>query len=163
MSRLHTVRLIVLSAAASTALWSWHASADEPPRVSGLSIVLDYASTGSTLGVPLVYGLGTSAVNVVLTSSAVPPQATPLRDQVLVLEGVPPQVYAQLQLHGQQGIAMARTLIAPLAAYNAQLNTGIQSVADGSRAAATQLHPFIQPADVTVMQFATFMEGLEQK
>jgi len=36
-------------------------------------------------------------------------------------------------------------------------------MADGTRKAADQLHPVVQPGDVTMRQFADYLGGLQQK
>lgn len=137
------------------------AAEEAPPRVTGLSNFFDYCSTGSTLAIPLFYGVGSSTVNLALAQF--PPEAQPVTNQVLVAEGAGPQLFDAMAPGAKQFIDAGRAGVAPLAAYNEQFNAGLTAVADGTRAGATALQPVIQPADVSARQFAAFLDGLQQK
>lgn len=138
------------------------AAADEsPPRVTGLSNFFDYCSTGSRLAVPLLYGIGSSTVNLALAQF--PAQAQPVTNQVLVAEATGPQLFDAVAPGAKQFIDAGRAGAAPLAAYNDQFNAGLSALAEGTRAGATALAPVIQPADVSARQFAAFLDSLQQK
>ena len=136
-------------------------TADPPPRVTGLSNFFDYMATGSTLAVPLFYGIGTSTVNLALAQF--PAEAQPLTNQVLVAEATGPQVFEAMAGPTTQFIDGARAAAAPLAAYNPQFNDGLTAFAEGTRTAAKALGPVVQPADVSMMQFAEFLDSLKAK
>jgi hypothetical protein len=134
---------------------------ETPPRVTGLSNFFDYMATGSTLAVPLFYGIGTSTVNLALAQF--PAEAQPLTNQVLVAEATGPQVFEAMAGPTTQFIDGGRAAAAPLAAYNPQFNDGLTAFADGTRTAAKALGPVVQPADVSMMQFAEFLDSLKAK
>lgn len=135
--------------------------ADTPPRVTGLSNFFDYCQTGSTLAVPLFYGIATSTVNLALAQF--PAQAQPLTNQVLVGEAAGPQAFDAMAGPSRQFLDGGRAAVAPLAAYNEQFNTGLHAMAEGTRSAAEALHPLVQPADVSMYQFADFLDSLQAK
>jgi hypothetical protein len=134
---------------------------DAPPRVTGFSNFFDYCQTGSTLAVPLFYGIGSSTLNLALAQF--PASAQPLTDQVLLAEAAGPQVFDAMAGPSRQFIDGGRAAVAPLAPYNDEFNTGLHSMAEGSRTAATALHPLVQPADVSMNQFADFLDSLQAK
>jgi hypothetical protein len=136
-------------------------SADPPPRVTGLSNFLDYCATGSTLAIPLFYGIGTSTVNLALAQF--PAQAQPLTNQVLVAEAAGPQLFDAMAGPAKQFLDSGREAVAPLAADDGQFNTALHSMAEGTRTAAKDLGPLVQPADVSMYQFADFLDSLQAK
>jgi hypothetical protein len=136
-------------------------AADTPPRVTGFSNFFDYCQTGSTLAIPLFYGIGTSTLNLML--SQFPAEAQPLTNQVLVGEAAGPQLFEAMAGPSTQFIDGGREAVAPLAAYNEQFNTGLHSLAEGTRTAAKSLAPLVQPGDVSMYQFADFLDGLQAK
>lgn len=136
-------------------------AADTPPRVTGLSNFFDYCATGATLAVPLFYGIGTSTVNLALAQF--PPEAQPVTNQVLVAEAAGPQLFEAMAGPTTQFIDGGRAAAAPLAAYNQQFNDGLTAFAEGTRTAAEALGPVVQPADVSMMQFAEFLDSLKAK
>ncbi|WP_344605193.1 hypothetical protein [Sporichthya brevicatena] len=133
-------------------------AADAPPRVTGLSNFFDYCQTGATLAVPLFYGIGTSTVNLALAQF--PAEAQPVTNEILAAEAAGPQVFEAMAEPARQFIDGGRAAAAPLAAYNEQFNGGLTAFAEGTRAAADALGPVVQPADVSMMQFAEFLESL---
>lgn len=137
------------------------AEAAPPPRVSGLSNFWDYCDTGNTVAVPLLYQIGSSTANLVLAQA--PSQAAPVKDQVYAAQAVPPQLFDAGKPYAKEFINAGRTASAPLAAYNEQFNAGLTMLADGTRAAAKALGPVIQPADVSMNQFAEYLDALKQK
>jgi hypothetical protein len=138
-------------------------AADAPPpaRVTGLSAFFDYCATGSTLVVPEIYGIGTGLVN--LAVSQFPPEANPVTSQVLLAEAAGPQTFQAMAPGSEKFIQAGREGTAPLAQFNPQANSALQSMADGTRKAADQLHPVVQPGDVTMRQVADYLGGLQQK
>jgi hypothetical protein len=136
-------------------------STDSPPRVTGFSTFFDYCQTGSTLAVPLGYGLGTAAINLVLAQ--LPAQAQPVTDQVLLAEATGPQVFDQMAGPSRDFIDGGRTAVAPLAAYNAQANDGLHAAAEGTRSAAKAAGPLLQPADLSLYQVADLLDSLRTK
>jgi hypothetical protein len=138
-------------------------AADAPPpaRVTGLSAFFDYCATGSTLVVPEIYGIGTGLVN--LAVSQFPPEANPVTSQVLLAEAAGPQTFQAMAPGSEKFIQAGREGTAPLAQFNPQANSTLQSMADGTRKAADQLHPVVQPGDVTMRQVADYLGGLQQK
>ena len=136
-------------------------SADSPPRVTGLSNFFDYSQTGATLAVPLFYGIGTSTVNLALAQF--PPEAQPVTNEILVAEAAGPQLFEAMAGPTTQFIDGGRAAVAPLAAYNEQFNDGLTGLAEGTRAAAQALGPVVQPADVSMMQFAEYLDSLKAK
>jgi hypothetical protein len=134
---------------------------DTPPRVTGFSNFFDYCQTGSTLAIPLFYGIGTSTVN--LAISQFPADAQPVTNQVLVAEAAGPQLFEQMAGPSKQFIDGGRTAVAPLAAYNEQFNDGLHAMAEGTRTAAKSLGPVLQPGDVSMYQFADFLDSLQAK
>jgi hypothetical protein len=138
-----------------------HAEDAPPPRVTGLSNFFDYCATGSTLVLPEAYGIGTGLLNLGL--SQFPSSANPVTSQVLLAEGAGPQTFQAMAPGSAKFIDAGRQAAAPLAQFNPQANQFLQAVADGTRKAADQLHPVVQPGDVTMRQAADFLVGLEQK
>lgn len=136
-------------------------AADEPPRVTGLSNLMDYGATGSTLAVPLLYGIGTSAANLALAQF--PPAAAPLTHQVFLMEGSGPQLFTAAQPGTAALIAAGRNGAAALAPFNPQANAFLTAVSTGARSTASALHPVLQPADLTVNQFADYLDSLQHK
>ncbi len=136
-------------------------AADAPPRVTGLSNFFDYCQTGATLAIPLFYGIGTSTVNLALAQF--PAEAQPLTNEILVAEAAGPQLFEAMAGPARQFIDGGRTAAAPLAAYNEQFNGGLTAFADGTRTAAEALGPVVQPADVSMSQFAEFLDSLKAK
>ena len=136
-------------------------AAETPPRVTGLSNFFDYCATGATLAVPLFYGIGTSTANLALAQF--PPEAQPVTNQVLVAEAAGPQLFEAMAGPTTQFIDGGRAAAAPLAAYNQQFNDGLTAFAEGTRTAAEALGPVVQPADVSMMQFAEFLDSLKAK
>ena len=136
-------------------------SADGPPRVTGFSNFFDYCQTGSTLAIPLFYGIGTSTVNLALAQF--PAEAQPLTNQVLVAEGTGPQIFEAMAQPSTDFINSGRAGVAPLAAYNEQFNQGLHAMAEGSRTFAKAMGPLVQPADVSMYQFADFLDSLQAK
>jgi hypothetical protein len=136
-------------------------AADDPPRVTGLSNLMDYMATGSKLVLPEIYGIGTSMANLGLAQF--PPQAAPLTKQVFLVEGSGPQVFAATQPGAAQMIAAGRSGAAVFAPFNPQANAVLSAMSSGTRAAATALHPVLQPFDVTAGQFADYLDSLQQK
>ena len=149
------------AAAAPAAPTAGTPAADSPPRVTGLSNFFDYMATGSTLAVPLFYGIGTSTANLALAQF--PPEAQPVTNQVLVAEAAGPQLFEAMAGPTTQFIDGGRAAAAPLAAYNQQFNDGLTAFAEGTRTAAEALGPVVQPADVSMMQFAEFLDSLKAK
>jgi hypothetical protein len=137
------------------------AAADDPPRVTGISNLMDYGATGSKLVVPEAYGLGTSMANLALAQF--PPEVTPVTGQVFLAEGSGPEAFTATQPGAAQLIAAGRTGAAPLAPFNPQANAVLEATAAGTRAGATALHPVLQPLDVTAGQFADYLDSLRQK
>jgi hypothetical protein len=136
-------------------------AAEDPPRVTGLSNLMDYMATGSKLVVPEVYGIGTSLVN--LGIAQFPSQAGPATGQVFLLEGSGPQLFTATQPGAQQTITAGRSGVAPLAQFNPQANATLSAISSGTRAGATALHPVLQPFDLTAKQFADYLDSLQQK
>lgn len=136
-------------------------AADPPPRVTGLSNFFDYCATGATLAVPLFYGIGTSTVNLALAQF--PPEAQPVTNQVLVAEAAGPQLFEAMAGPTTQFIDGGRAATAPLAAHNRQFNDGLTALADGTRTTAGALGPVVQPADVSMKQFAEFLDSLKAR
>ncbi len=136
-------------------------SEDAPPRVTGLSNFFDYCATGSTLAVPLFYGIGTSTVNLALAQF--PAEAQPVTNEVLVAEAAGPQLFDAMAGPTKQFLDGGRTAAAPLAAYNEHFNEGLTVLAEGTRTAAESLGPVVQPADVSMLQFAEFLDSLKAK
>lgn len=136
-------------------------SSDNPPRVTGFSNFFDYCQTGSTLAIPLFYGIGTSTLN--LAISQFPAGAQPVTNQVLVAEAAGPQLFEQMAGPSTQFIEGGRTAVAPLAAYNGQFNEGLHAMAEGTRTAAKDFGPLVQPGDVSMYQFADFLDSLQAK
>ena len=83
------------------------AAADDPPRVTGISNLMDYGATGSKLVAPEVYGLGTSTANLALTQF--PPEVAPVTGQVFLVEGSGPQTFTATQPGAAQLIAAGRS------------------------------------------------------
>jgi tape measure domain-containing protein len=138
-----------------------HAADTPPPRVTGLSNFFDYCQTGSTLAIPEVYGIGTGMVN--LAISQFPAEANPVTSQVLLAEAAGPETFQAMAPGAAKFIAAGRAGAAPLAQFNPQANAFLQAMADGTHKAADQLHPLVQPGDVTMRQFADYIGGLQQK
>jgi hypothetical protein len=136
-------------------------AADTPPRVTGFSNFFDYCQTGSTLAIPFAYGIGTSLLNLALAQF--PAEAQPLTNQVLVGEAAGPQLFDQMAGPSREFIDGGRTAVAPLAAYNEQFNTGLHSMAEGTRTFAKAVGPLVQPGDVSMYQFADFLDSLQAK
>jgi hypothetical protein len=136
-------------------------SAEGPPRVTGFSNFFDYCQTGSTLAVPLFYGIGASFVNLALAQF--PAEAQPVTNQVLVAEAAGPQLFEQMAGPSKQFIDGGRTAVAPLAAYNDQFNSGLTAMSGGTRTAADTLGPVVQPGDVSMRQFADFLDSIQAK
>jgi hypothetical protein len=136
-------------------------AADSPPRVTGFSNFFDYCQTGSTLAIPFAYGVGTSILN--LTLAQFPAEAQPLTNQVLVGEAAGPQLFDAMAGPSKQFIDGGRTAVAPLAGYNEQFNTGLHSMAEGTRTFAKAMGPLVQPGDVSMYQFADFLDSLQAK
>lgn len=136
-------------------------AADGPPRVTGFSNFFDYCQTGSTLAIPLFYGIGTSTVNLALAQF--PAEAQPLTNQVLVAEGTGPQIFEAMAQPSTDFINSGRQGVAPLAAYNPQFNDGLHTLAEGSRTFAKEMGPLVQPGDVSMYQFADFLDSLQAK
>lgn len=138
-----------------------HAEDTPPPRVTGLSNFFDYCQTGSALAIPEVYGIGTGMVN--LAISQFPSAADPVTSQILLAEAAGPETFQAMAPGAEKFIAAGRAGAAPLAQFNPQANAFLQGMADGTRKAADQLHPVVQPGDVTMRQAADFLGGLQQK
>lgn len=134
---------------------------DTPPRVTGLSNFFDYCATGSTLAVPLFYGIGTSVVNFGL--GQFPAEAQPITNEILVAEAAGPQLFEAMAPGTRQFLDAGRAGVAPLAAYNEQFNSGLTAMSGGTRTAARTLGPVVQPADVSMLQFADFLDSLQAK
>ncbi len=152
---------LCLSATASRTMAAKRSAEDAPPRVTGLSNVFDYGQTGATLAVPLFYGIGTSTVNLALAQF--PAEAQPVTNQVLAAEAAGPQAFEAMAEPTRQFLDAGRAAAAPLAAYNEQFNGGLTALADGTRTAADSVGPVVQPADVSMRQFAEFLDGLKQQ
>lgn len=148
-------------ALAATAHANAGPTAEGPPRVTGISNLLDVSATGSTLAVPLGYGVGTSAANFALAQ--LPPEAQPVTNQILVAEAAGPQVFDAMAPGTKQFIDAGRSGVAPLAAYNEQFNSGLTAISGSSRAAAAALGPVVQPGDMAMYQFADFLDKLQAK
>ncbi len=164
MNRIPTVAALALTSfAAALALAPAASAADTapPPRVTGFSNFFDYCDTGNTVAVPLIYQIGSSSANLAL--SQIPAPAAPVKDQILAAEALPPQLFDAGKPYASQFINAGRTGVAPLAAYNEQFDGGLTAMADGTRAAAKALGPVVQPADVSMNQFAEYLDGLKQK
>lgn len=163
MNKLTLAVLAVAIPVAGPALAPSAAAADAPPqpRVTGLSNFWDYCDTGNTVAVPLLYQIGSSTANLVLAQA--PPALAPAKDQVYAAEAVPPQMFDAGKPYAREFINGGRAASAPLAAYNEQFNSGLTMMADGTRTAAESLGPVVQPADVSMNQFAEFLDGLKQK
>lgn len=155
------VSMSAAPAVAATALATAGPTTEGPPRVTGLSNVFDVSATGSTLAVPLGYGVGTSAANFALAQ--LPPEAQPVTNQILVAEAAGPQVFEAIAPGAKQFIDAGRSGIAPLAAYNEQSNSGLTAISGGTRAAADALGPVVQPGDMAMYQFADFLDALQAK
>jgi hypothetical protein len=138
-----------------------HAEDAPPPRVTGLSNFFDYCATGSTLAIPEIYGIGTGMAN--LAISQFPPEANPVTSQILLAEGAGPEAFQAMAPGAEKFIAAGRQGTAPLAQFNPQANAFLQGMSDATRKAADQLHPLVQPGDVTMRQFADYLGGLQQK
>lgn len=136
-------------------------SAETPPRVTGFSNFFDYCATGSTLAIPLFYGIGTSSVNFALAQF--PAEAQPVTNQILVAEAAGPQLFEAMAPGAKQFIDAGRAGVAPLAAYNEQFNSGLTAISGGTRTAAEALGPVVQPADVSMNQFADFLDSIQAK
>jgi hypothetical protein len=136
------------------------ASADEPPRVSGVSKVIDAAQTGQHLGPNTGYGLAQSALGIALASA--PPEAQPVTDQVFPVLAVPPEIFAQLEAQSGQGYDALRQALAPAAAANPQLNTVLDTIGQ-AMIGATPVHQVIQPLDRTMIQAGEALIALEEK
>jgi hypothetical protein len=134
---------------------------DTPPRVTGFSNFFDYCQTGSTLAIPLFYGIGTSTLNLALAQF--PAEAQPLTNQVLVGEAAGPQLFEAMAGPSTDFINSGRQGVAPLAAYNSQFNDGLHSMAEGTRTFAKAMGPLVQPGDVSMYQFADFLDSLQAK
>ncbi len=156
-----TIGALAATAALGLVGTSPAAAAEAPPRVTGLSNFFDYCVTGSTLAVPLLYGIGTSTPNLAL--GQFPPEASSVTQQILVAEGAGPQVFELMAPGVTQFIDTGRHAAAPLAAYNDQFNTGLTTLSETSRATAISMRPVIQPADVTLLEFAAFLDSLQQQ
>jgi hypothetical protein len=159
--KLVPVALLVVGSVLGFAPAAHADDAPPPARVTGLSSFFDYCATGSTLVVPEVYGIGTGLLN--LAVSQFPPEANPVTSQVLLAEGVGPQTFQAMAPGSDKFIQAARVGTAPLAQFNPQANQFLQAMSDGTRKAADQLHPVVQPGDVTMHQFADYLGGLQQK
>jgi hypothetical protein len=154
--------LTIATSAAGLALAPSASAAEEPPaRVSGLSNFWDYCDTGNTVAVPLLYQIGSSTANLVLAQA--PPSFAAVKDPVYAAEAVPPQMFDAGKPYAKEFINAGRTASAPLAAYNEQFNSGLTMMAEGTRAAAKALGPVVQPADVSMNQFAEYLDALKQK
>lgn len=134
---------------------------DTPPRVTGFSNFFDYCQTGSTLAIPFAYGVGTSILN--LAVAQFPADAQPVTNQVLVAEAAGPQIFEAMAQPSTDFINSGRQGVAPLAAYNSQFNQGLHTMAEGSRTFAKAMGPLVQPGDVSMYQFADFLDGLQAK
>ena len=139
------------------------AAADEQPqpRVTGLSNFFDYCDTGNTVAVPLLYQIGSSMVNLALSQA--PPESAPVKDQILAAEAAPPQMFDAGKPYAKEFINGGRKAAAPLAAYNEQFNSGLTMMSDGTRTAAKSLGPVVQPFDVSMNQFAEYLDSLKQR
>ncbi|HUR07164.1 MAG TPA: hypothetical protein VM347_31780 [Nonomuraea sp.] len=136
-------------------------AADTPPRVTGFSNFFDYCATGSTLAVPLFYGIGTSTLNFALAQF--PAEAQPVTNQILVAEAAGPQLFEAMAPGAKQFLDAGRAGVAPLAAYNEQFNSGLTALSGGTRTAAEALGPVVQPADVSMYQFADFLDSIQAR
>lgn len=132
--------------------------ADTPPRVTGFSTFFDYCQTGSTLAVPLGYGLGTAAVNLGLAQ--LPTEAQPVTEQVLLAEATGPQVFDQMAGPSRDFIDQGRRAVAPLAGFNTQSNDGLHAAAESVRSLAKAAGPLVQPGDVSLYQAADLLDSL---
>ena len=92
-----------------------------------------------------------------------PAEAQPVTNEILVAEAAGPQIFEQMAGPSKQFIDGGRTAVAPLAAYNEQFNSGLTAFSGGTRTAAQTLGPVVQPADVSMYQFADFLDSLKQK
>ncbi|HEX3611500.1 MAG TPA: hypothetical protein VHU88_07410 [Sporichthyaceae bacterium] len=162
LTRRHIAPLVVLLVGGpALAPCARAAAADDPPRVTGWSNLMDYMATGSKLAIPEVYGIGTSMANLGLAQF--PAQAAPLTKQVFLAEGSGPQAFAATQPGAAQMIAAGRSGAAPFAAFNPQANGVLSAMSSSTRAGATALHPVLQPFDLTASQFADYLDSLQQK
>ncbi|HUR72948.1 MAG TPA: hypothetical protein VMZ00_01655 [Sporichthya sp.] len=152
---------IGISSGTSPAIAAEQPGTDTPPRVTGFSNFFDYCQTGSTLAVPLFYGIGASFVNLALAQF--PADAQPVTNQVLVAEAAGPQVFEQMAGPSKQFVDGGRAAVAPLAPYNDQFNDGLTAMSGGTRTAADTLGPVVQPADVSMRQFADYLDSLKQQ
>lgn len=153
---------LALAAAAAVAFAPPAGAADQPqPRVTGLSNFFDYCDTGNTVAVPLLFQIGSSTANLALTQAG--PAASPATDQVYAAEAAGPALFDAGKPYAKQFIEAGRSGAAPLAAYNEQFNSGLAMLSDGTRTAAKSLGPVVQPADVSMGQFAEFLDSLKQK
>jgi hypothetical protein len=126
--------------------------------VTGLSVILDYVETGNTVGLPEAYGLASGVAFLAIPVSSLP---SGLSSPIVQLENVPTQVFSQLAAGGTTGIAEARKLIAPLAAYDTQANSVLGGMANLFDTLGTQYSGATQPFSAMVVQFSQMLQAFE--
>lgn len=148
------VTAATLVAAAAPAL-----ATGPPPRVTGASFALDVLATGNSAGLPLVYGLGTSLVFLVVPPGSLP---EPGRGVVLQASATGGDVLAQLQTGGRQGLVQARAAVAPLAVLNGETGTGVDTMAAVLDFLGKDLGEYTGPFDVTLQEMAAVVRTLKE-
>ncbi|MCU1691106.1 MAG: hypothetical protein JWM64_197 [Frankiales bacterium] len=145
---------VVVVAASTPAL-----AAPAPARVTGASFALGVLQTGNDAGLPLVYGLGTSTVFLVVPPGSLP---EPGRGVVLQASAAGGDVLAQLQSAGRQGIVQGRTGVAPLAVLNGPANTGVETLASVLDFLGKDLGDYTGPFNVTLTEMAAIARTAEE-
>ncbi len=133
------------------------------PRVTGVSTVLDALEFGNSVGVQEVYTLGVSAGAAALPAPNAFPGAAPVNDQIVRALALPPTIFQQMKAPGAQGIGQLRQTVAPAAALNPALNSGLAAVGGAMVQAADGNGPTIAPFDQTVRQTGTLVLSLQEK
>ncbi|MDQ3293542.1 MAG: hypothetical protein M3527_03710, partial [Actinomycetota bacterium] len=125
-----------------------------PDRVAAVSEVLDAFATGSTAGPGVIGGIARAVVG----SQPVPPPGDQV--QAALLDAII-QAGSQISEQGPPSIDAFRAAVAPLACANPAINAGLEALADGFDQSAADFGPTIAPFDLTAVETASFLRGLE--
>ena len=120
-----------------------------PPRVTGLSALLDAFSTGSAAGPSVLFGAALAALSQPLPEPFGSAQTEFLTQAAQGVQSA--RTEAPKQIDG------LRVAIAPFAAGNDFANQGVDAFADGLDAAATSGGKTIAPGDLTLHQIAVLV------
>lgn len=131
---------------------------EEPPaRVAVVSKVLDIFTTGNSIGLPTLYGLGSSIVGSAISNAGLPPELTPVREQLLLSLTVPPDLLRQMAEANGQGLTALKEAVGPFAVINPGVNALLELLAAAFTDTATTAGPLIQPLDRTAFQIGALL------